>query len=168
MSESFKHSLFNCGDCGTCLAAFCCTPCLHGRTASRLDTYPSPPSSSTDYFNTSCFLSCLAISFSVGCIPTWIQRAEMRKRFGIEGNACGDCMATCCCLPCAQAQLEVEVKERGEDHRLLGSSGQAYGRQTQGMVYAPQHSQQQVQQGFSPSPAPQYHQDAINGQQMKA
>ena len=40
-------------------------------------------------------------------------RTDIRERYGIRGNATGDCLTFCCCGPCAltQERREVELEE---------------------------------------------------------
>lgn len=57
----------------------------------------------------------------------------MRHDYGIDGNACGDCLTSWCCPCCILVQEDKEVEER---ERLQGNK-QGYISQ-QGMNYAPQ------------------------------
>ena len=38
---------------------------------------------------------------------------EVRERYGIRGNKCGDCLTVACCCPCAHVQerREIELEE---------------------------------------------------------
>ncbi|KAF1348468.1 hypothetical protein BDV97DRAFT_277856, partial [Delphinella strobiligena] len=104
-----------CSSVGTCLGSFFCYPCLFGRTQTRLDNYPQPPSSDSEgWFSVSCLLMCCAAHVGIACIPVWMQRASMRKKLGIEGDGCTDCLASTFCTCCAMVQQEKEVKERAE------------------------------------------------------
>lgn len=62
---------------------------------------------------------CLATHFGFGWVPVWLQRGEIRKRFDINGNFCTDCLATCCCTPCAVAENEVELRDRAQSEALM-------------------------------------------------
>lgn len=33
-----------------------------------------------------------------------LQRGKIRRRLNINGNGCTDCLAACCCMPCALTQ----------------------------------------------------------------
>jgi hypothetical protein len=73
---------------------------------------------------------------AVPCIPVWIQRHAVRKRFNLTGSGCTDCLASFFCTCCSQAQHENELKDQAEKERLMVSappSGQ------QPMVYAQQN-----------------------------
>ena len=45
--------------------------------------------------------------------PQMDTRAEARERYGIRGDAYGDCFATWCCPSCSHTQLrrEIELEE---------------------------------------------------------
>ena len=38
-------------------------------------------------------------------IGAMILRGKIREKDGIDGGSAGDCMASCCCLPCVQCQM---------------------------------------------------------------
>jgi PLAC8 family len=61
-----------------------------------------------------------------------MKRGDMRARFGIEGNGCGDCMAAWCCHCCALIQEEKEslLRTGGIDAK----TGQQY-QAPNGMTY---------------------------------
>ena len=43
------------------------------------------------------------------CIPTLLQRSEVREQHKIEGSVCGDVCAACCCTCCATIQVANEL-----------------------------------------------------------
>eukprot|EP01136_Pigoraptor_vietnamica_P023052 Opistho-1_new@74759 len=49
------------------------------------------------------------------CLPCvyFLWRQEVRNKFQIQGNMLGDCIACCCCFPCAVMQDARELKIRG-------------------------------------------------------
>jgi hypothetical protein len=75
-----------------------------------------------------------------------MNRGDMRAKYGLKGNGCGDCMRAFCCGPCdlSQQDKEAEFREAQRKAPLLGQPG-AMG-QGQGMQYKPQQQQQQQQQ----------------------
>lgn len=41
-----------------------------------------------------------------------MQRSDLREKYGIKGNCCGDCCSAFCCPVCDLVQAEKEVKFR--------------------------------------------------------
>lgn len=41
-----------------------------------------------------------------------MQRGEIRKRYGLSGNGCTDCLMACCCGPCDLVQQDKEIEAR--------------------------------------------------------
>lgn len=50
------------------------------------------------------------------CTSTWV-RGVVRKKQGIPGELCSDCIAAACCYPCTTAQLYTEYKAGTYDER---------------------------------------------------
>jgi hypothetical protein len=46
-----------------------------------------------------------------------VNRVRIRRKYGIEGGVCGDCVAATCCCCCVVALNEREVKGREEAKR---------------------------------------------------
>ncbi|CAF1010493.1 unnamed protein product [Adineta steineri] len=108
--NQWSSGLFDCfNDCNICLYGYCCTPCLYGENAEKID-------------GSSCCGSCciwyLLSSVSLCCIAHMGKRQALRNRFGLPED-CNDCAATTFCIPCAVCQEARELKFR------LGSSGGA-------------------------------------------
>lgn len=63
----------------------------------------------------------------------------MREKWGIKGSGFKDCCATFWCTPCTLAQMNMEVKKRGEVARAASAGAvggeKGYGRVEGGMVY---------------------------------
>lgn len=76
------------------LASWCCTCFTFGRAAERMKTFPDPDPEKLSNWNGPCAIMCAANCFSLGWIPIWLQRTEIRNRFGIEGNGCTDCLVS--------------------------------------------------------------------------
>ena len=100
------ESLFGCfDDLGTCLCGWCCTPCLFGQNAEKID-------------GSNCFLCCCAYWLLAECFLCWIphysKRNALRTKYGLrEDPACGDCPTTACCGPCALCQEARFLKHPG-------------------------------------------------------
>lgn len=47
------------------------------------------------------------------CIIHTIQRGQLREKYRLEEDICGDCLITCCCPQCAMCQEARELKARG-------------------------------------------------------
>ena len=72
-----------------------------------------------------------------------LSRGDMRAKYALKGNACGDCLCACCCSPCDLTQQDKEAKYREELNRpMLGQPGKVGG-----MDYKPQQVQPQFHHG---------------------
>ena len=93
----WKNGLFSgiCGadNCGMCLGAWCCACFLHGRTAERLDDFPSEET--PGLFNGACFLMYAAACCHLHWLPALFKRGDTRSKFGIRGDGCTDCLVSC-------------------------------------------------------------------------
>jgi PLAC8 family len=62
-----------------------------------------------------------------------MQRSNTRAKYGIEGNACEDWLAACCCPCCALVQEDKEafVRQTGTDpktgQQYVAPAGMTYG-----------------------------------------
>ena len=105
----FLESLCGCcDDCGSCCCVLCgCAPCLFGQNAEKID-------------GSSCCLMCLAygclLNFSLCWIPHCIKRKDLRNRYGLREEPCGDCPTTFCCGPCALCQEARFLKRQGKSN----------------------------------------------------
>ncbi len=50
----------------------------------------------------------------LSCLLQGANRGSLRRRFNIEGNACGDFCGAWCCSCCQLIQSDKEVVERGK------------------------------------------------------
>ncbi|GAB7344288.1 hypothetical protein MBLNU457_2160t1 [Dothideomycetes sp. NU457] len=138
-TSGFYGRLFDCGGCGPCMGAFCCTACLYGRYAQRLESYPRRPAEEDPMStcNNDCAMFWMLGSVSANFLPVWFKRTEHRRRFNIEaessvsavsrlwklytvltvvvGNSFKDCCTTYWCLPRALAQQNLDIQERAKD-----------------------------------------------------
>ncbi|PNH09554.1 Protein PLANT CADMIUM RESISTANCE 3 [Tetrabaena socialis] len=97
------------GGCGTCFYVCCCTPCAYGSNVSRM-----PPSV---ICGGSCVGACFAYmgmtALGLPCLLHMCSRGYVRQKYGIPGDGCTDCLATCCCPLCAMCQEGRELTIRG-------------------------------------------------------
>ncbi|SMR51059.1 unnamed protein product [Zymoseptoria tritici ST99CH_1E4] len=156
----FDHACFF-GRPRLCLKASYCCCYLYGRTAQRLD-HPETQYTGTvrrmvhPEFGQSrsedCSYPCweFFIGYIVGAclmVPcSWVlamdMRLDIRKKYGLRGNHCTDCLAAFCCQPCTLAQLDEEVRKRNEaEQRKLTATSKQPAVQQQEMLYLPPHSQ---------------------------
>lgn len=71
--------------------------------------------------------------FGLHWIPMMFQSAEIRKRFGLQGDFVTDLLKSCCCGCCVLVQQEKETEQR---EGLLKSKVEEAGyQQTDGMAY---------------------------------
>lgn len=98
------ESLFGCfDDWEICLCGWCCSPCLFGQNAEKID-------------GSNCCLMCCGYALLVPCYLSWIphflKREVLRQQYDLrEDRNCADCPATCCCGQCALCQ-EARFLER--------------------------------------------------------
>ncbi|KAF2439427.1 PLAC8-domain-containing protein [Karstenula rhodostoma CBS 690.94] len=125
-----------CSPMGTCCLSWWC-PCMqYGKTRHRskndgnMQGYSCCNSSCMAF----CGLACLGISF----ILPMMNRSDIRAKYHLKGNGCGDCLCACCCTPCDLTQQEKEVSYREESKHLL----QPQPGKNEGMYYAQQPQQQ--------------------------
>ena len=101
----FLESLYGCfDDFSSCLFGWCCTPCLFGQNAKNID-------------GSNCLLMCCAYSCLAECylcwIPHYFKRKNLREKYGLREDPCGDLPTTVCCGPCALCQEARFLKRRG-------------------------------------------------------
>ena len=91
----WTHGLFGCfDDCGTCLCAYCCTPCLFHSNAGRVG------------------VPCGCCIWYIPFLNWFCQasvRGKVRQRRNIPGDLLTDCLVHCCCHCCALAQETQEL-----------------------------------------------------------
>ncbi|KAI5239943.1 hypothetical protein E4T43_06431 [Aureobasidium subglaciale] len=76
-------------------------------------------SSGFEWFNVPCIGMFAGWILAIPCVPIWMQRNIVRKRFNIGGNGCTDCLVSTFCGCCAQVQQENELKDRAEKELLM-------------------------------------------------
>ncbi|CAF0752075.1 unnamed protein product [Adineta ricciae] len=115
-TNEWNEKLFGCCNDGkTCCYGFCCTPCLFGSNAKKID-------------GKNCFLMCclygIASSFYLCCIPHYFERQNLREKYSLKEDSCGDLPATICCSPCALCQEAREMKSRDNGPSVAHKPGQ--------------------------------------------
>jgi Cys-rich protein (TIGR01571 family) len=139
LPQGWSHNICSMSNCSSCCGAFWCGPRIYGRTAWRLKNYPNDPalSGGLDWLNRQCLGMFAGLVLAVPCIPDWLQRHAVRKRFDLRGSECADCLASVFCTCCSQVQHENELKDQAEKARLILSGPPST---QQPMVYAQQHA----------------------------
>ncbi|KAL2029157.1 hypothetical protein VTO58DRAFT_110187 [Aureobasidium pullulans] len=119
--QEWSHNLCSMDSCSSCCGTIWCSLCIYGRTAWRLERYPQDPSSSSgfEWCNAPCLGMFAGWLLLIPCVPVWMQRNVVRKRFNLPGNGCTDCLVSVFCGCCAQVQHENELKERAEEEMLM-------------------------------------------------
>eukprot|EP01024_Parvocaulis_polyphysoides_P036093 TRINITY_DN32123_c0_g2_i1.p2 TRINITY_DN32123_c0_g2~~TRINITY_DN32123_c0_g2_i1.p2 ORF type:complete len:126 (-),score=1.86 TRINITY_DN32123_c0_g2_i1:538-915(-) len=111
-------SHFSSGLCGCCSdMPICCIgmevgPCLVGDNYHRI--------SGQDGCSTCCLytlLSYCGLCAIVGCNV----RKQVREKYGIQKEPCGDCCVHCFCAPCAICQEAREIKHRQQQNQFVTS-----------------------------------------------
>jgi Cys-rich protein (TIGR01571 family) len=93
-----------CDDCSSCCYGCWCTPCLFGSNAEKID-------------DSSCFLMCCAYfwlsSCYLCCIPHYMKRKDLRNKYALRKDPCGDFPVALCCSPCGLCQEARFLKRAG-------------------------------------------------------
>ncbi|KAK3628513.1 hypothetical protein LTR56_018558 [Elasticomyces elasticus] len=124
-------------DCDSCLASWFCACFMFGRVDYRLKRFPSQTKDDFDLCNSACGMLCLSFYVHLGCVPVLLMRQELRKKFGIKGNSCTDCLAGWCCLPCTIGQMNTELKDRAAQPGRKQGKAVQYAQERPAMAYLP-------------------------------
>ncbi|KAK4892736.1 hypothetical protein LTR27_008835 [Elasticomyces elasticus] len=124
-------------DCNSCLASWFCACFMFGRVDYRLKRFPSQNKDDFDLCNAACGLLCLSGCVHLGFFPVLLMRQETRKKFGIKGNSCTDCLASWCCLPCTIGQMNTELKDRAAQPGRKQGKAVQYAQERPAMAYLP-------------------------------
>lgn len=98
-----------------CLDGLFCSPCIVGRTYSRLESEGQDSTS----FNVACMTcgACTLFTGGIGgCLYVFTKRSMVRQRYEIQGEDLDDICASCVCTCCAVAQMDMEVERRLHDN----------------------------------------------------
>ncbi|XP_062849368.1 plac8 onzin related protein 1 [Trichomycterus rosablanca] len=90
-----------CSDMNICCCGYWCFPCLQCHTTAK--------------FGLCCCLPLVDVCFVVSCS----LRRGIRRRYNINGSACGDWCTVMCCYWCAWCQMAREIKNRNEGQRVV-------------------------------------------------
>ncbi|KAL7939393.1 PLAC8 family domain-containing protein [Trichoderma chlorosporum] len=127
---TWAHGLFDCcSPGGLCFLTTCC-PCItYGKVQHRmkhgnLDDYSC--------CNFSCVIFACLAHCGLQCIPTTMQRGDIREKHGLEGGCFGDFCKSCWCNCCVLIQSEKELEQR---QALLRGSSEPY-KPNPGMEYS--------------------------------
>ncbi|KAG2437662.1 hypothetical protein HYH02_011043 [Chlamydomonas schloesseri] len=94
-SKDYDHGVFNCMDnVPLCLAVMCCN-CWGMCIAYRNMQYMSGDSCETAFVN-----GTVAGAVCLGPCHYAVVRGNFRKKYGLKGSPCQDCMCGCCLGPC--------------------------------------------------------------------
>ncbi|KAK3627236.1 hypothetical protein LTR56_019336 [Elasticomyces elasticus] len=140
-AEEWRNGICShiCGadDCNSCLASWFCACFMFGRVDHRLKRFPSQNKDDFDLCNTACGILYLSFHVHLGCLPVLLRRQEIRKKFGIKGNPCTDCLASWCCLPCTIGQMNTELKDRAAQPGHKQGKAVQYAQERPAMAYLP-------------------------------
>ncbi|KAH9580050.1 PLAC8 motif-containing protein [Trypanosoma melophagium] len=99
-----------CGDCDSCLEAWCCYYCQLSRQYNLL--YENRPE-----INWAVAMGTLlgdyCCGFLVSTVVQCMLRSKLRRSFTIDGTDFGDACASCCCSHCALQQSLLELTDAG-------------------------------------------------------
>ncbi|CAN8096788.1 unnamed protein product [Discula destructiva] len=123
-----------CGCCSPfdlCMKAFCCPCFVYGKTHHRIRENGNMEG--YDSVNSSCMIFTASLCLGLNWMPVWLQRADMRKKYNLQGNGCTDCLSACCCPLCdmVQQEKEAQARELGGHGKPVVQGYQAQG----GMAY---------------------------------
>ncbi|KAL4948718.1 PLAC8 family-domain-containing protein [Aspergillus filifer] len=108
-SNLWDHSLFHCfTPFSVCLGATFLPCCLFNRIGARFR------GKEVKGCGQDCCLFAGACCLGIQCIPLCLRRRAIRKQFQLDGNCCGDTMASLCCSCCVLSQLDHEVKREAD------------------------------------------------------
>eukprot|EP00762_Andalucia_godoyi_P006480 ANDGO_02917.mRNA.1 Cell number regulator 3 len=108
--SDYSSGLCSCmEDFGVCCYGWCCFGCSMMETKAALEKRPME---GMDWC-LGCLLWAAGMWWVTFAIPVYVQcqqRKQMRQQFGFPDN--GDCLVSCCCLPCAVCQNAREITHR--------------------------------------------------------
>ncbi|KAF2652396.1 PLAC8-domain-containing protein [Lophiostoma macrostomum CBS 122681] len=133
-----------CSPFSTCFLSWCCPCFVYGKTHYRMKNQGNMNGYSS--FNGACAASCALTTCGFGFVLPWINRSEMRSKYGLKGSGCTDCLCACCCTPCdiTQQDKEAEYREKQPFMQQPGKEHMAY--QQQQFQPQPQQFQTQLHQ----------------------
>ncbi|KAM0878448.1 hypothetical protein ACQ4PT_034859 [Festuca glaucescens] len=114
---TWSSGLFDCfDDCGLCCLT-CWCPCItFGKVAEIVDR------GATSCGTAGALYALLTTLTGCQCIYSCNYRTKMRAQYALPDAPCGDCCVHFCCEPCSLVQQYKELKARGYDPDIGGSS----------------------------------------------
>jgi len=131
-AQGWSNQFFGCcSPIDLCLITYC-LPCvtfgkIHHRTRKNGNMEGYEP------INTSCLLFLASACFGLHWIPESMQRADIRRKYNLEGSCLTDIAIACCCALCDLTQQEKETTIREKEH-----SASQYASTDNMMVYGKQ------------------------------
>ncbi|KAF8480030.1 PLAC8 family-domain-containing protein [Russula ochroleuca] len=116
--RSWSFGLFDCfSDLPTCVLSMCCCCYVYSRNKQRfvhLETHGVPLRAPPGRYNHDCIsYVCLQCCLGAGWGLQAISRSDVRRRYGIRGDAFNDVLTSGCCVPCelVQEHREIQLEE---------------------------------------------------------
>jgi len=110
-AQPWHASLFGCFDpIDTCLFAWCLPCVLFGKTHHRV--HKDANLEGYEPVNTTCLLLCGSACVGCSIIPLAMQRAEIRRKYHLQGTCIEDILLSCCCGLCSLVQQDKEAAHR--------------------------------------------------------
>jgi Cys-rich protein (TIGR01571 family) len=117
--RNWSFGLFDCfNSCGLCCQAVWCPCVVYSKNRQRLhhlQEHGSALPGGGETYNGPCYIygGLLLLSARYVWTKHARSRVEVRERYGIRGNKCGDRLTVMCCGPCAHTQerREIELEE---------------------------------------------------------
>ncbi|KAF4591979.1 Protein PLANT CADMIUM RESISTANCE 3 [Ophiocordyceps camponoti-floridani] len=144
--DEWGNHLCDCSPCESCLLATFLPCMLSGRTATRMR---DPSMQSFREINDECVIYGLVHGFTgFGWVLSMIRRGEIRRRYGIKGNCCGDYCVSYWCLCCDIIQQDKEVRRRTAGIVTSGYDGHKERMYVPGAAPPPPHGYPPQQQSM--------------------
>ncbi|KAG5338224.1 hypothetical protein C0989_007953 [Termitomyces sp. Mn162] len=105
--REWSYDLLDCNNGGTFCKAWWLPCIVYGSNTGRLSYLERNSSPDPDHGGV-CSCNCCLYN-CCGAVFQITNRAHIRDRYGIKGDFCTDCLASCFCTPCALTQEEAEI-----------------------------------------------------------
>ncbi|EXJ72048.1 uncharacterized protein A1O5_04551 [Cladophialophora psammophila CBS 110553] len=113
-ARPWHSSFFGCfAPIDTCFIT-CCVPCVtFGKTHHRSRKHGNMEG--YNFINASCLMFTGFSCFGLHFIPMMFQRADIRKKYNLQGDCVGDLLTSCCCGCCSLIQQDKEAEFREKE-----------------------------------------------------
>ncbi|EXJ62726.1 hypothetical protein A1O7_03164 [Cladophialophora yegresii CBS 114405] len=113
-ARPWHTSFFSCfAPIDTCFIT-CCVPCVtFGKTHHRTRKHGNMNGYS--FINASCLMFTGFSCFGLHFIPMMFQRADIRKKYNLQGDCVTDLFTSCCCACCSLVQQDKEAEHREQE-----------------------------------------------------